>query len=295
MYLSYDLTTVIEEDLQKCNVKQLREECARRYITVKRGAHTKTCIKKLIHWKYQQNVHFYVRIRSVYGVISALRSGGYVNSLNDDFKSPLLIITSLLTQISKTSYEYKNCVSIILILLDSGADPNYEDEYGMTALYYMAMINELEICKVLIACGADPNIKDDEGISPLHCAVTVENEDIIKLLLEYGADVGVKNALGNSVFDYTDNLAIIRLLEKSMIKISFDNLEEKPDDLEVREWKGEKCPVMLEVMTDKKEQKLVVSKYGHVYTWDGISECLNHQEKCPLTKQCLKHCDLYVF
>ncbi|KAF2111928.1 ankyrin repeat-containing domain protein [Lophiotrema nucula] len=53
-------------------------------------------------------------------------------------------------------------------LLDKGADPNIQDDTGMTALHYAATLPEPRIIEILFGYGADPRIVDNSGRSPLH-------------------------------------------------------------------------------------------------------------------------------
>jgi hypothetical protein len=84
-------------------------------------------------------------------------------------------------------------------LLEKGADPNWTNEFGKTALMYAAQYNQLESASVLIARGADPNaatvLPSDNcgytvsttGMTPLHYATRYASADLINLLLKSGA------------------------------------------------------------------------------------------------------------
>ena len=80
--------------------------------------------------------------------------------------------------------------------LEDGADPNEQDEYGLTPLALAIIENQdVEIVRVLIDAGADVNLPTTEGVTPLHRA-TNSDPAVVELLVEAGADVNARNASG---------------------------------------------------------------------------------------------------
>lgn len=83
------------------------------------------------------------------------------------------------------------------LLLDAGADPNFENDRGVTPLGYATSTerteeNPAEMIRLLVARKADPNLPDyDEGV-PLHHAAKRLNGLVaelgVKALLEAGAN-----------------------------------------------------------------------------------------------------------
>ena len=97
-----------------------------------------------------------------------------------------------------------NKPEITRTLLKYGADPNYKDYRGKTALFY-AVITGNKILRVLLSNGADPNEKDDDGRTPLMLAA-IDGEtggDIIKTLLEFGADPNIQDKKGLTALIWT--------------------------------------------------------------------------------------------
>ena len=85
------------------------------------------------------------------------------------------------------------------LLLESGIDPNHENEFGKTPLMYAAQYNQYESVKYLLEYGANPNAQTTKpndtcfytiqtfSMTPLHYSVRYASPEIIKLILEYGA------------------------------------------------------------------------------------------------------------
>jgi len=89
-------------------------------------------------------------------------------------------------------------LNLVRDLITLGANIDWQDEDGWTALYRCAFSNHPEIAKMLISAGADLNIQDDNGNNPLHLASVYRSDDIVDLLLRNGSDPSIKNNDGRS-------------------------------------------------------------------------------------------------
>lgn len=104
----------------------------------------------------------------------------------------------------------------VRLLLQAGFDPNHQNEFGKTPLYYAIQFNQHDSVRVSLEHGANVNHeyqleKDNKwhclGISqwnrtPLMHAAQHADTDMIKLLLENQANLHVKDALGFDVLVY---------------------------------------------------------------------------------------------
>jgi CDP-diacylglycerol--serine O-phosphatidyltransferase len=78
----------------------------------------------------------------------------------------------------------------IELLLARGADRNFRDERGMTALSLAAEMGFQEAVEVLLAAGADPNSRDLAGMTALDLAEEHGSHDIVAALLRSGGQSG---------------------------------------------------------------------------------------------------------
>ena len=94
-------------------------------------------------------------------------------------------------------------VEIARWLIENGAEINYQDKNGLTALHFAAQEKKLAIVNLLIENRADPNLKDKHGNSPLWTAIFCARGDfeITKALIRSGADVESENNYGKSPCD----------------------------------------------------------------------------------------------
>lgn len=85
--------------------------------------------------------------------------------------------------------------SLIETLITMGADINWQDEDGWTALNYAISFDKEDICKILIDAGADPNSRDIDNKTPVHYAAKTwkPNNKILLLLLDAGGEVNVRD------------------------------------------------------------------------------------------------------
>lgn len=82
----------------------------------------------------------------------------------------------------------RNSLECTRLLLESGADPNAQNNQGNTALHLAVSTNSLKCTHLLLHSGADPNVQNNQKASALHIAARLGHEGPMKLLLDKGAD-----------------------------------------------------------------------------------------------------------
>ena len=93
-------------------------------------------------------------------------------------------------------------VDLCTLLLKNGADPNIEDQYGVTPLMSIDFKGDyLEIAELLLDAGAYIDAKDVRGNTALHYACSNYGDpygdyDMVKFLLDHGADPTIENKDG---------------------------------------------------------------------------------------------------
>lgn len=83
-------------------------------------------------------------------------------------------------------------------MLKGGAQPNYADKNGNTALIAAAANGDMESLKVLLAYRADINAANKFKMTPLLYAVKTNNTELAKYLLDRQADVKQINTAGET-------------------------------------------------------------------------------------------------
>lgn len=81
-----------------------------------------------------------------------------------------------------------NNPTIIVLLLEAGANPNARDDTGAIPLLHAASNGNPMVTSHLLAAGADPNAQSNSGYAPLHLAQLNDNPRVTLLLLGAGAD-----------------------------------------------------------------------------------------------------------
>ncbi len=98
-------------------------------------------------------------MRNIEAVKKALRDNIKINEIKKDKKTPL------------GEACYQGYLTIVELLLNRGADPNFQDGEGMFPILYASkrnVITSQEIIKVLVSKGAKLNVVDSEGNTILH-------------------------------------------------------------------------------------------------------------------------------
>lgn len=77
---------------------------------------------------------------------------------------------------------WNNDIKVIEFLIKNGADLNYKNKYGTTALMASAFLGHHDAVKLLINSGADTNIKDKNGDTAIMIAHNKKRIAIAELL-----------------------------------------------------------------------------------------------------------------
>ena len=82
----------------------------------------------------------------------------------------------------------RRLTQIVELLIENGADVNFANSNGVTALIWASRGGHIETIKVLISKSADVNSKDKNGKTALTYALLKENSKIVNLLKASGAN-----------------------------------------------------------------------------------------------------------
>ncbi|CAN0121745.1 unnamed protein product [Scytosiphon promiscuus] len=85
-------------------------------------------------------------------------------------------------------------MTIIVDLLQAGADCLHRNMYGQTALHLAAQRGHVSTVLVVLAAGVPVTSKDDKGFTPLMYAskLCISNMDLTRVLLNYGSSPGLE-------------------------------------------------------------------------------------------------------
>jgi uncharacterized protein len=113
-----------------------------------------------------------------------------------------------------------NKPELISMLLKYGLNPNQQNYFGKTPIFYAIQSNQHESVKALIAGGANVNhkyqLEEDHdckydyslrqwGRTPLMHAAQHADVEMLKILLDAGANIQEKDTLGSMAIDYSKN------------------------------------------------------------------------------------------
>ncbi|XP_048408967.1 protein phosphatase 1 regulatory subunit 12B-like isoform X2 [Stegostoma tigrinum] len=107
-------------------------------------------------------------------------------------------------------------------LLDHGADINYANVDGLTALHQACIDENLEMVKFLVEHSADTNQPDNEGWTPLHAVASCGYINIAEYLINNGANVAAVNSEGEIPSDIAEESAMKDLLQDEVNKQGID-------------------------------------------------------------------------
>lgn len=91
-----------------------------------------------------------------------------------------------------------------------------DDDISFTLLELVVDFGNISIIKELFARGANPNLQDEDGMTPLHLAISHNKSiEVIKCLLDHGADMNIENSNGVSAF----SLLCLRYSREALVNI----------------------------------------------------------------------------
>uniref|UniRef100_A0A4W4G1I1 Protein phosphatase 1 regulatory subunit n=1 Tax=Electrophorus electricus TaxID=8005 RepID=A0A4W4G1I1_ELEEL len=110
----------------------------------------------------------------------------------------------------------------VLRLIGRGADVNYANVDGLTALHQACIDDNVDMVTFLVEHGACINQPDNEGWIPLHAAASCGYMDIAEYLISQGANVGVVNSEGETPLDIAEEEAMEELLQNEINRQGVD-------------------------------------------------------------------------
>jgi cytohesin len=118
----------------------------------------------------------------------------------------------------------ENCVGTVKDLIKKGADVNFKNRFGHSALHTAAAYGYTKIAKLLIESGADLNAQTNYNETALHHAVNNNDFEFAKLLIKKGADLNIQNKKGCTPLDlavlwgYTKIEKFLQVSEKTILE-----------------------------------------------------------------------------
>ncbi|XP_026869396.1 cyclin-dependent kinase 4 inhibitor D [Electrophorus electricus] len=108
--------------------------------------------------------------------------------------------------------------NVACLLLENGADPNIQDNFGITPAHDAARTGFLDTLHVLVDYGASVNIPDKSGALPIHIAIREGYRDVVEYLAPR-SNLGHQDTRGDTALDIamaTCTPDIVELLKRQL-------------------------------------------------------------------------------
>ena len=96
----------------------------------------------------------------------------------------------------------KNDLLEVVGILNTGVSPDLSDPGDNSPLTIACDEGYFFLAKLLIDRGANVNYQSESGDSPLICAAVMGSEQLVALLIENGVDIDAKSRLGETACGY---------------------------------------------------------------------------------------------
>ena len=243
--------------------------------------------KKVQNKEADRKLYDAIQRDDIEGIDQALIEGADINDLSA----------------SAVDGRYTNPVAIALFegqnrqlakyLLEKGADPDQEIQYGVTVLTYCTMNDLYDLAKYMLENGADPNIKDDvNNFTALDYAAQNISEtrnviEMMDLLISYGAKPSKKTVAllltNTDKIDETEVFSCVRERYNAanylVRKMSEDNIDTGLDPSLEAAMKGDSKLLLQYLKKDKVKDrnKNVVLEYATAFgNKDVLSYMFDH-------------------
>ena len=118
-------------------------------------------------------------------------------------------------------------ISIVMKLLQSGANIAEMNDTGQTLLHIATLNKNLEMIQVLLNAGVDVDVRDDNNMTALYYAAVTGNEAIFQTLIRHSTDVSIleRNKNGSTLLhdiSSTGYEGIVRLIVDRPVKLNAD-------------------------------------------------------------------------
>jgi ankyrin repeat protein len=142
-------------------------------------------------------------------------------------------------------------LSLINLLLDHGADPNFQDRTGHCALHHRCDETMHDVIRLLAERKADLNGRDSVGLSPLLYATEGRT---IQLLVDLGADVNHIDDLGRTPLQVMLNDEVDTITADQEQKLA--TLINCGANIDLRDYSGESVADILRAIGDEPARRL---------------------------------------
>lgn len=114
-------------------------------------------------------------------------------------------------------------LDVLRDLLAAGADPNSKTDYGVSALHFVVINEEISEtaysqADILLQAGADPNLANEAGLTPLHAAAFEGSDAMVTALIKGGANPDRRDKYGRTPLEIalaTGNAGAVAALERA--------------------------------------------------------------------------------
>jgi ankyrin repeat protein len=160
---------------------------------------------------------------------------------------------------------YKDNEAYLLPLLDAGSRVNEKDNYGWTALAATAEYDHVKSARVLLQREADVESRDKNGWTPLLRAVASNSHGVLKLLLGAGADYRALTYRGETVLHFAASKGDCKTL-RIFARTSMEGI-----DIDATNHKGQRAVDLLETRAFKSGPLVEI--------FSSIAQCLHNTHK----------------
>jgi len=115
--------------------------------------------------------------------------------------------------------------SMVILLIDNGADVNEKGARGVTLLHMASANGLIDVAKVLVKHGLNPGQKTDKNWTPLHVAARYGHWQLVQYFLSVGVDPDIRNSDGKTALGLARHLkhqGIIKILARVTTVRSLD-------------------------------------------------------------------------
>ncbi|XP_026479292.1 ankyrin repeat, SAM and basic leucine zipper domain-containing protein 1-like [Ctenocephalides felis] len=127
--------------------------------------------------------------------------------------SHIALFTPLMAACSTTNNTEENVLALVKLLIENGANINFTDAHGVTALMLASQVGYVSVVEELLTHKIKVNQADNQGHNALFWAINENHYQVCSLLIEKNCDVNAEDIRGTTCYQLASSKGLVEIMD----------------------------------------------------------------------------------